>query len=218
MSKLHLFNERVAVVEVKEELSGSILLPEHRLLVHQLGRVVATGDGKYRSGKSETIWVKEGDIVLYQLGGPQVNNSLFKLDGKPIRVFHQGDIIARLKKPKVNMENFEIVGNWVLLSAQQEHLVILVPQAAAAPESFIFTVVQKGAGVTVGVEVGDTVYPERGKCAPIELDGKVYVWTLQDFLFGKVKPDGTETDPSRPKLDMSDILVQDAVVTTTGTV
>jgi co-chaperonin GroES (HSP10) len=187
MSKLHLLNEKIAVQEIREELQGSIALPEHRLIKHELGRVVAVGNGKYRTGENKTMWVKEGDIVLYQLGAPQQNNALFKIDGKPLKVFHQGDVIARLSSPTVKMENFAIVGNWVLLSVEVEQGVILVPEAIAPSETFKFRLLQKGAGFDLpGVEIGDEVLPERGRCAPIEIDGKTYVFTLQDFIHGTV--------------------------------
>ena len=199
---MHLLGEKIAVVEIQEEITGSIILPEHRLIRHELGRVVSVGDGHYRTGEKKDMWVKEGDIVLYQLGAPQQNNAKFKLDGKPIKVFHQGDIIARLKTAVVNMDNFEIVGNWVLLSAEMEESIILVPQTAAAPETFIFKVVQKGAGFAYdGIEIGDTVFPERGRCAPIEIGGKTYVFTLQDFIHGVVKPNGGSVSVKTPAIE-----------------
>ena len=217
MSKLHLLNEKIAVRQIEEQLEGSIVLPEHRLVKHELGVVVAVGNGEYRTGEKKTMWVKEGDIVLYQLGAPQQNNALFKHDGKLIKIFHQGDVIARLKEPKVKIENFEIVGDWVLLSVDVEQGIIIVPEKVAPSESFIFKLFQKGAGFKLpGLEIGEEVMPERGRCAPIEIGEKTYVFTHQDFIHGYKKDDGKPVeDPSRPKLDLSNLVIEDSVPTPT---
>ena len=194
MQNLKLLSEKVAVVEAKEELQGSIILPENRMIKFEIGKVIATGDGKYRDGVTRKIWVKPGDIVRYQLGGPQIENSKFKLRGGPVKIFHQGDIIARLDpvpgKPDsviVNKDTFHIIGNWVLLEVKLEQGVIIMPEKIAPSEDFKFVLVQKGEGVELPINVGDLIYPERGKCLPVEIEHVTYVYTHQDYLHGAVQ-------------------------------
>lgn len=196
MSTLKLLNERIALESLQEELQGSLYLPQHRSVTHEIGRVIGVGDGVYRTGEKKPMWIKPGDIVLYQLGAPQLSNSMFKLDGKPVRVFHQGDVIAKLDKPIIKLEYFHVTGLWVLLDPVIEQGTIIVPEVHMPAENIKFKVVQKGEGCSgvPGLEIGDEVYPERGKCAPIELDGHAYVWTLVDFLYGIVKDD-SQKDP-----------------------
>jgi hypothetical protein len=130
------------------------------------------------------MWVKPGDIVMYQLGGPQIENSKFKLDGKPIKVFHQGDCIAKLSSCKISIETFQVIGNWVLLEVRFDQGVIIVPEKVAPSEDFKFFVTQVGDGVKLPLTKGQQVIPERGRCLPIEINGTTYVYTHQDFIHG----------------------------------
>lgn len=200
MTTLNLFAEKIAVTPVTEELEGSIIFPESRHIRFELGKVIATGNGHYRTGEERQMWVKTGDIIMFQLGGPQIANAVFKLDDKPIKIFHQGDAIARLKTNIVKVEDFEILGNWVLLRPEVEKSLIVIPDKCAPPESFRFFVEQIGAGFAMGnIHIGDEVFPERGKCCPLEIDGKTYVYTLQDFLHGVLTPHATEDSVAAPE-------------------
>jgi co-chaperonin GroES (HSP10) len=182
---LRLYAEKIAVKEVKEELQGSIVLPEHRHVKQELGEVLAVGDGKYRTGEERPMFVKPGDIVMYQLGGPQMAAAAYKVGDQPLKIFHQGDAIARLKSNVVTLENFEILGNWVLMKVEVEQSLIHVPEKHATPEQFRFTVQQVGEGFAMpGIKIGSEVFAERAKCAPIEIDGITYVYTVQDFIHG----------------------------------
>ena len=195
-STLTLLGENIAVTMVEEKLEGDIILPQNKYVRHEMGRVIAVGDGKYRqdpaSGTPTTdraIWVQVGDIIMYQLGGPQIANAAYKLDGQPIRIFHQGDAIARLTTNKITMENIQILGNWVMLRVETQQGTIIIPDAAQLPENFKFYLEQKGAGVTLDIAIGEEVLPERGRCAPIDINGKTFVYTHQDFIRGVVRAD-----------------------------
>lgn len=192
MTTTKLFNEKIAVRQVSEEREGSIILPENRVLKFEMGEVIAVGDGIYRDGTKREMWLKPGDVVLYQLGGPQIENSRFKLDGKPIKIFHQGDVIAKLTSRKINKDTFRIIGNWVLLEVKLEQGVIIVPEKQAPSDDFKFTVAQVGEGVKLPIKVGQQIYPERGRCLPIEVDGTTFVYTHQDFLHGAVEESAIE--------------------------
>ena len=183
-----LLNEKVATKQVTQEMKGSIILPENRTIKFEMGEVIAVGDGTYRDGTVRKMWVKPGDIVMYQLGGPQIENSKFKIDGTPIKIFHQGDIIARLTSAEITKDSFNIIGNWVLLEVEYEQGIIIVAKHHAPAEEFRFIVKQVGEGVNLGLVAGQEVFPERGKCLPVEIDGVTYVYTHQDFLHGSLAP------------------------------
>jgi co-chaperonin GroES (HSP10) len=197
MSILTLFGENIAIQMIEETIEGEIILPQNKFIRHELGRVLSVGDGKYRTGEAKTMWVAPGDIIMFQLGGPQVNNATFKLDGKPIRVFHQGDAIARLKTNTINMDNIQILGDWVLLRVEVQQGTIIVPEQHQSPENFRFYLEQIGAGFKLDIKVGEEVLPERGRCAPIDINGKTYVYTHQDFIRGVVRQPAAAT-PATP--------------------
>jgi len=185
-----MYAEKIAVREMQEELKGSIVLPQHRQIRQEIGEVVAVGDGKYRTGEEKPMFVKPGDIVMYQLGGPQLQNSIYKVGPELLKIFHQGDAIARLKTNIVCLENFEILGNWVLLKPEIEQDLIVLPEQHAPLERIHFSVVQVGAGFALpDIKPGTEVFAERGKCAPIEIDGTTFVYTLQDFIHGALLED-----------------------------
>jgi co-chaperonin GroES (HSP10) len=194
MSTLTLLGENIAVAMVEEKMEGAILLPQNKYVRHEMGRVIAVGDGKYRQDPTITtpvpdraIWVQVGDIIMYQLGGPQINNAVYKVDGDIIRIFHQGDAIAKLKTNKITMENILILGNYVMLRVETQKGIIVIPDAAQQPENFKFYLEQKGAGVVLDIAIGEEVLPERGRCAPIDINGKTFVYTHQDFIRGVVR-------------------------------
>lgn len=197
-----LFNEKVAVKQATEEREGSIILPENRTLKFEMGEVIAVGNGVYRDGTERKMWVKPGDVVLYQLAGPQIENSKFKLNGNPIKIFHQGDIIAKLTSKKITKETFQIIGNWILLEVEVDQGIIFVAKEHAPAEEFKFIVRQVGEGVELPIVPGQQVYPERGKCLPVEIDGTVFVYTHQDFVHGALTT-----------VAISDAVIDDVTVT-----
>lgn len=198
-----LFNEKIAVKQVQEELQGSIILPQNRVLKFEMGEVLAAGDGVYRDGTKQDMWVKPGDTVMYSLGGPQIENSKFKLDGVAIKIFHQADVVARLTSHTITKDTFKIVGNWVLLEVKMVQGVIIVPDKVAPSEDFQFFVYQIGEGVKLSISPGQQVFPERGRCLPVEIDGTTFVYTHQDFLHGALEK----------VVPISDPVVEDAVPT-----
>lgn len=198
-----LFGEKIAAKQASEEREGSIILPENRVLKFEIGEIIAIADGKYRDGTVREMWVKPGDIVMYQLGGPQIENSKFKLDGTPIKIFHQGDVIAKLTSKVINRDTFKVIGNWVLLEVKYDQPgVIIVPDKVAPSEDFKFIVAQFGDGVKLPITVGQQVYPERGKCLPVDINNTTFVYTHQDFLHGALT-----------EVEITDPVIEDAVPT-----
>jgi len=55
------------------------------------------------------------------------------------------------------------------------------------------------------IKVGQMVYPERGKCLPVEIDGVTYVYTHQDFLHGALE-----------EVSVADAVIEDVVPSPTA--
>ena len=187
---MKLFGQRIAITEVKEELEGSIILPETRAKSFYMGRVIAVGDGKEKDGTTKTIWVKIGDLVMFQLIGTQDAASQFVHGGTKVRILHQGDAIARLNSTKVSLDNFEILGDWVLAKVDVNTGTSLVlPDSARQPDMFTFKVEQKGAGVEYDIQKGEEIYPERMRCNPVEIDRVAYAFCAKLDVYGVAKSD-----------------------------
>jgi co-chaperonin GroES (HSP10) len=172
---LQLFGERVAVIAVEEEMQGSIFVPQERNKAYELGRVLAVGDCKRPDGKQQGPWVREGDIVLYQLiGAAHQEATKYVLDGHAIRILNQNDLLGRLSSTSVLLENFEILGNYVLLRAVPGQMspTIKVPSQFVPRECWRFFVVQKGAGVDIPINLGQEVYAERDRTTPLEIQSR----------------------------------------------
>lgn len=187
MTRLKLLGDRIAVVEVKEEVTGSILIPETASKSFTLGRVIAVGDG----GPAKIpIYVQPGDLVMFQLIGPQSLSTKYLMNGTATRILLQDDLIARLKGSVINYENFEIIGKWLLLQVStQDTSMIVIPKSVKQPENFLFHVAQLGNGVTLDVKVGQEVFVERLRCNPIEISGVTYGYVTQADVHGHVETD-----------------------------
>jgi co-chaperonin GroES (HSP10) len=185
---LKLFGQRIALTEVKEELEGSILLPESRTRSFYIGRIIAVGDGLEPDGKVKPMWVSAGDLVMFQLIGAQVTASQFIHESNKVRILHQGDVIARLKSNVVKMDNFEILGDWVLSKVEmQSGTTLVVPDSARQPDMFTFKLEQKGAGVEHDIQKGEEVYVERMRCNPVEIDRVTYAFCHKSDVHGVAK-------------------------------
>ena len=59
-----LFNEKIAVKQVTEEIKGSIILPQNRVLKFEMGEVLATGDGQYRDGTKRDVIARLSALTI----------------------------------------------------------------------------------------------------------------------------------------------------------
>jgi co-chaperonin GroES (HSP10) len=206
MNTLKLFGERVAVITVEEEIKGEIFLPEERNRNYELGRIIAVGDCKNLEGAQKPAWASVGDMVLYQLIGPQDQNSKFVMDGKAIRILNQNDLLGRLSNPLVCLENFQILGQWVLLRANLEQVsTIHIPARYVPPQNYRFHVVQKGDGVSIPLDVGQEVYAERNRTTHLEIkpsnpetpvSDQVFGFCHYQWVYGILENNGTPEQPS----------------------
>jgi co-chaperonin GroES (HSP10) len=150
---------------------------------------LVTGDGKMPDGKDKPIWVSTGNVVMFQLIGNQDAVSQFLYNGNKVRILHQNDLIARLKSTKVSLENFEILGDWVLLRVDTSinTTLVVVPDAARRLEDFSFKVEQKGAGVEHDIQRDEEVFPERMRCNAVEIERVAYAFCTKGDIHGVVK-------------------------------
>ena len=81
----------IKVVEVTEQTSGGICIPDSAKEKPQKGEVVAVGEGKTNDkGEKEPMEVKVGDIVLYaKYAGTDV-----KMDGVEYKILSIKDALA----------------------------------------------------------------------------------------------------------------------------
>ena len=77
-------------ISVKEQSSGSLIVPESAQDKPLLGKVIAIGNGKMADDESVTMQIEVGDLVLYS----KYSGSEFKVDGKELTIIRQSDILA----------------------------------------------------------------------------------------------------------------------------
>ena len=204
MRKLVLFGEKVALHNLPEVVETTLELPENRSISFNIGEVLAVADGVYRDGTKKTMWVSNGDYVMYMLdgeNGPTTRNAKIKLNGELVHVIHQGDCIARLHGQKITLNEFEILGEYLLLKAFQNEPsgLIIQPKQYAPPEEFRFIVEQTGQGIKLPLKKGMEVFPEYGKCGPLTIDRETYVFTHADWIRAAWLPTiETETEDTVP--------------------
>ena len=197
--KLRIFGPRAALVEVADNLEGSIELPQTRAKVFSLGVITHLGDGKiYIPGKKfgtyvpdvEEFHVAVGDTVMFQLPPMMAANMTYKLDDTGYLFLSQSDIIARLKSNVVSIENFEIVGRYVLCSrtrASRTSSGIILPDIVEDYNDDMnhFEVVQKGCLVD-RCEVGDSVVVDRTRANPVSLSGSTFYFIDEFAVHGVI--------------------------------
>ena len=185
---MKLFGERVAMKQVEETITGTLFVPDLHAKTFTIGEVVAVGDGKTKEG-DKPMWVTPGELVMFQLVGPQTIQAKFLVEGKPRMILHQGDLVAKLTKPAIAVDNLTILGEWVLLDADiptKVGEIYLPTKTTPNLESIRFRVRQVGAGVTIKVKVGDEVAVERGRCQPLEIDDKTLAYIHQGQVHGVI--------------------------------
>lgn len=185
---MKLFGERVALQQVEETIQGTLLVPDLHAKTFTIGKVVSVGDGKTKDG-AKTMWISPGELIMFQLVGPQTVQAKFNVAGKPMMILHQGDLIARLDKPVIAPENLTILGEWLLLDVTIPTKVgelYLPNKVTPGLESIVFHVRQLGAGVTLEAKPGDEVAVERGRCQPLEIDGKTLAYIHQSQVHGVI--------------------------------
>jgi co-chaperonin GroES (HSP10) len=88
------------------------------------------------------------------------------------------------------IENFQILGYWVLLEAfedKDKDSVIVLPETVKKESRYLrYKVVQVGAGVTK-VKIGDEVVPETSRANYMAIDSQPYWFVAQADICGIVE-------------------------------
>jgi co-chaperonin GroES (HSP10) len=180
--KLHLFGERVFFEPVEEELTGSLALPERINKAYELGRVLLVGDGKSKdvlgNVKETKLVVKPGDIIWFQVIPQMAANCAVRIRGKTYLNVLQHDLIGRLKNTEVRLENFEILGHWVLLDTFEDptETKIIIPDTVnETHKSLRYFVRQKGEFVD-NCQVGEEVIIEKRAATLVAFNNVPYFY------------------------------------------
>jgi len=204
VSRLRPCGQRVVVKLVEDEVKtkNGVIVPSKRSeSFNRLGRVLAVGNGWFQ-GKHSPMYARVGDICFFQLEQHQAINTAY-MDKEHGLVFflHDLDMIARLTEPSFDLEYFQVIGLWILVKVETRGLYpgsrIIVPQIENTTADLqTYTVIQKGDGVKIDLNVGDEVSLARTRCNPIYLDRQLYGWIEEKFVYGTMTTGGG-TAPSR---------------------
>ena len=83
----------IEIIDVLEQTSGGIFIPDSAKEKPQEAVVIAVGPGKCENGKKTEMHVKEGDKVIFsKYSGTEVN-----LDDEEYIIVKQNDILAVVK-------------------------------------------------------------------------------------------------------------------------
>jgi len=82
-------------IEVGEQVSGGIIIPDSAKEKPQEGEVIAAGLGKYREdGTRQTLDVKIGDRVLFG----KYSSSEIKIDGEEFLIMREDEILGIIRR------------------------------------------------------------------------------------------------------------------------
>lgn len=193
---LKLFGDRVAIVEVDVEFTGSVVLPQGYNPMGKeffLGKVVQVGDGTDGMGKVEPMLFSEGQYVAFQIPPHIRKTASYRdpnlYDGKTVQLIHQHDIIGVLDSPTINRNTFRIAGNWILLklftNRMKSSLIEIPPTVNTEIEDFRVRAFQIGNGVTdTRYTQGQEIYVEKSKCTPILIEDEEFAFVDKRFVYG----------------------------------
>lgn len=192
--KLNLAPGKVAVKRLAEKakMRGGLELPASRTKLYDLAEIVTTGNLQqfgYEGKDSTAEEYKPGQIVLFQLP-PQMAGMVAHEIGGILHIFlNAADIIARLDKDEIALENFHVAGRFALLRPtvrNSRDSKIIIPDTAeeAKKESIHFSVVQLGKDVKLDLYSGQEVFPHRGRANPIVIDNDELCFIDQQFIDG----------------------------------
>jgi co-chaperonin GroES (HSP10) len=129
-------------------------------------------------------------VVIFQQNPLMVFNTAHRLNGNMVFVINQQDLIAKMTALVFKIENFQILGYWVLLEAfedKDKDSVIVLPETVKKESRYLrYKVVQVGAGVTK-VKIGDEVVPETSRANYMAIDSQPYWFVAQADICGIVE-------------------------------
>lgn len=196
--QVRLHGERVAMVEVPEEVDQSLIaLPSERTRQWAVAMVVAVGDGQI-GDEVRVAPTTVGTYVLLQASPLMMTQCRCRIGGETAFVIPWGDVIGNLAGPKVSFETFQLAGRWVLCQVQLPDMAgnIFLPNGSqTSGEVPRYTVLQKGPAAEDWYAIGDEVIVNRGRATVIQFgvgrEKKLCVYLDRQDVFGVVSKDGS---------------------------
>jgi hypothetical protein len=211
---IKVFGHRVLLEWWKPTAESRVIQPDisGQKDVLRWGKVIATGDGKLTCSVREQLAgrgftgapipsiVTDGDRVCFELNDMIKYTQVYKrwLDKKDMIQMLQTDLIGRLKADQVTLENFEILGDFVLVKPELRGTgssIVLPSSMEKSPEFVYYKVVQIGSNVDLPIEVGQEIIINHGKInvlimSKLGLDGlwhnDEYGYVIKDYIHGVV--------------------------------
>jgi co-chaperonin GroES (HSP10) len=194
--KLRLAPGKIAVKKVEAKLKGGLELPVSRAKTFDIAEVTCAGnlDAFGYQGKEKTVeGFKPGDLVLFQVPAHIGMMTAHRIKGVLNLILNATDIVARLDSTIIEMKSFHIAGRYVLLRPQVRNpsSIIQLPDTAdeMKKESLHFVVLQKGKDVTIDVETGQEVFPNKGRVNTIIVDNEEVAFVDEQFIDGVLTAD-----------------------------
>lgn len=176
------------------------------------GKVFSVGDGKQTASMREQLAgrgfsgepvpsvVAEGDRVCFELNDMIKYTQVYKRwrDKKDMIQLLQTDLIGRLTGAVVAVENFEILGDFVMVKPELRGTggSILLPNTLEkSPEFVYYRVVQIGSRVNLPIAINDEIIVNHGKVnvlvfttrqADDTLKNEEYGYIIKDYVHGVV--------------------------------
>lgn len=214
---IKLFGHRALLDWWKPESGMRIIQPDNtgQQDVLKWGKVSAVGDGKLTWSMREQIagrgfaspekipsLVSLGDRVCFELNTMIERSQVYRKwqTGMDAIQMLQTDLIGRLKADVVSLENFEILGDFVLVKPvvrnSRTSLLVLPDSAQKNTEFVYYTVVQKGSTVDLPIKVGQEIIINHGRINALffstvnQITGTAtndeYGYVIKDYIHGVV--------------------------------
>ena len=190
MTTIKPIGERIAIINTEEAYEGKLALPESRSKTHVHGKCVAVGSGKYPAGTVKEIYAKVGEVYIYQIDGSQQINASFKIDNELVLLLHQADMICRLNDKTVTFDSIDMMGHWLLVEPSfKSESTIIIPDTSkdSQHELHHFKLAKKGSHADIEANIGDEIFPARGRLTPLNIDGKTYCFIQDNFIYGHLQ-------------------------------
>jgi len=211
---IKLFGHRALLEWWKPEAESRIIQPDisgqHDVL--RWGKVATVGDGKLTASMREQLAgrgfktdiipgvVKEGDRVCFELNDMIKHCQVYKRwrDKKDMIQLLQTDLIGRLTGDTVSLDNFQILGDFVLVKPELRGTggsILLPSSVEKSPEFVYYRVVQIGSSVGLDIKVGDEIIINHGKVNVLVFNHKdargghvndEYGYVIKDYVHGVV--------------------------------
>jgi co-chaperonin GroES (HSP10) len=190
MTTIKPIGERIAIINTEEAYEGKLALPESRSKTHVHGKCVAVGSGKYPDGTVKEIYAKVGEVYIYQIDGSQQINASFKIDNELVLLLHQADMICRLNDKTVTFDSIDMMGHWLLVEPSfKSESTIIIPDTSkdSQHELHHFKLAKKGSHADIEANIGDEIFPARGRLTPLNIDGTTYCFIQDNFIYGHLQ-------------------------------